>query len=296
MKTLNSTTNLLILSLIIILGFFLLNNISHMGFLNIGHNHDESNIMGMMMHEHNEHNGEEFTNHEIYSSSVVNKIKNKENIILLDVRTPEEYKEIHLENSFLLPVGDMSQATLTDIGLGEDAKDKEIIIYCRSGGRSKQAYDIMNSLGYTNIKSVAGGMINWQEGNYPFTEIGEYVPKEIFIKTNKDFASISFDKIIHSFGNILQSAGIVDTVFVITNTGEGLLTIGELSTSCGCTTAEISKKNIKSGNSATLTVYFNPDFHDEPLGEITRTVFIPTNDPAQLEAEVEIIINILEGE
>ena len=95
---------------------------------------------------------------EIHPNAVTEKIKNNKDIILLDVRTPEEYKEKRLMGSILLPIQELSQRTLANIGLGIGSKNKEIIIYCRSGVRSKTAYDIMNTLGYTNIKSVAGGI------------------------------------------------------------------------------------------------------------------------------------------
>lgn len=236
-------------------------------------------------------------NYEIYPADVVKKIENEEDFILLDVRTPEEYEEIHLENALLLPVGQMSQATLADVGLGEHAKDKEIIIYCRSGARSQQAYELMSSLGYTNIKSIAGGMVHWQEDSYPFTEMGEYSASQaVDTGSNNTGAKISFDRTIHDFGEMPQSAGILDTTFTVTNIGKEVLTIGELSTSCGCTTAEISETSIQPGGSATLTVYFDPDFHNEPSDKLTRTVFIPTNDPATPEAEVKITVDILEGE
>jgi len=235
--------------------------------------------------------------YEISPANVVAKIQNNEDIVLLDVRTLEEYAEVHLENALLLPVGELSGQTLADIGLGESAKDKEIIIYCRSGGRSKQAYDIMDSLGYTNIKSVAGGMVHWQEDNYPFTETGEYdgsvsSPVEI----NESGAQIAFDRTTHNFGDVPQSQGILETTFEIRNDGQSVLEIGELSTSCGCTTVEISNQSIQPNGTATLTVYFDPDFHAEPADELTRTVFIPTNDPSQPEAEVKIMVDILEGE
>lgn len=105
---------------------------------------------------------------EINPSEVVEKINNNENIILLDVRTPEEYSEVHIESSILLPVQELSADTLDKVGLGENSRNKEIIIYCGSGVRSAQAYEIMNSLGYTNIKSVAGGVGRWQEENLPY--------------------------------------------------------------------------------------------------------------------------------
>ncbi len=114
-------------------------------------------------HEGSEHHDDDsVASYEIYPGDVVTKIKDNEDIILLDVRTLEEYETIHLENALLLPVQELSQQTLNEIGLGEDVKNKEIILYCRSGNRSKTAYNIMESLGYTNIKSVSGGMIHWE--------------------------------------------------------------------------------------------------------------------------------------
>lgn len=292
MENTNSLTTILVIILFIVLGFFLFNNVFHVGF-HVGHYHDEEKYGRAM----NNHNDGPVASYEIYPSDVADKISRGEDIILLDVRTPEEYDEIHLENALLLAVGELSAKTLEGIGLGENAKDKEIIIYCRSGARSKQAYDVMNSLGYTNIKSVAGGMVHWQEDNYPYTETGKYdgsISKDI--EVNEPGARITFDRSVHDFGDVPQSRGILETTFEVRNEGKSTLEIGELSTSCGCTTAEISNKNIRPNDTATLTVYFDPNFHEEPAGKLTRTVFIPTNDLKKPEAEVKIMVDILEGE
>jgi len=297
MNNSNSLRTLLIVILVIILGFFFVNNVMHVGF-HVGHSHDEHKD-GDMMDDHEDDGGhaDDVKAHEISPGVVVDKINENKGVVLLDVRTPEEYAEIHLENSLLLPVGELSANTLAGIGLGEDAKDKEIIIYCRSGARSKQAYDIMDSLGYTNIKSVAGGMVHWQEDNYPFTETGEYDGSvSSSVEVSGTGAQIAFDRTTHNFGDVPQSQGILETTFEVRNIGKSVLEIGELSTSCGCTTAEISNKSIEPNGSTTLTVYFDPDFHSEPADELTRTVFIPTNDQSQPEAEVKITVDILEGE
>lgn len=242
----------------------------------------------------NKHEDEPIESYEIHPSDVVEKLRNNEDIILLDVRTPREFAEIHLKNALLLPVEELSQESL--LGIGLDIKDREIIIYCRSGARSKVAYDIMNSLGYTNIKSVAGGMIHWQEDNYPFTEVGEY--NEDLNKSTKENistgAQISFNKSLHDFGDIPKSGGKVKTIFEVKNTGSEILIIGKLSTSCGCTTATISENNILPNKSAELSVIFDPNFHPEPQEKITRTVFIPSNDPLNREAEIRIMVDILE--
>lgn len=242
-----------------------------------------------------EHDDDIVAAHEIYPGIVEEKIKDGEDIILLDVRTPEEYADVHLENALLLPVQELSQQSLTDIGLGADMKDKEIIIYCRSGSRSKTAYNIMESLGYTNIKSVAGGMIHWEEDSYGFTEVGEYKGEIKESESEEGGPKISFNKTKHDFGVIPQYGGVVETDFDVENTGTETLIIGDITTSCSCTTASISSNEIEPGEKAVLTVYFDPDFHEEPVDVFKRTVFIPTNDSTTPEGEVSITVDIEEG-
>ncbi len=72
-----------------------------------------------------------------------------------------------------MPLQELSNKSLDAIGIGENTKEREIVTYCRSGGRSKEAQKIMEQLGYKNIKNIAGGIINWQEKNYPFIKEGK---------------------------------------------------------------------------------------------------------------------------
>ncbi len=102
----------------------------------------------------------------ITSREVVEKLKLEIDIILLDVRTPQEYEQVRIKNALLLPVQLLSQETLEDIGLGENAKHKEIIVYCQSGGRSLTAYSFMQRLGYTNIKNLTGGIVRWSNREF----------------------------------------------------------------------------------------------------------------------------------
>lgn len=247
-----------------------------------------------------EHN-DDLSSYEISPGDVVKKIRSNDNVILLDVRTLEEYAEVHLENALLLPVQELSQESLNSIGLGEDMKDKEIVLYCRSGARSKTAYDIMTSLGYTNIKSVAGGMIHWEEDKYPHTESGAYTGPAMMSDQSgtmmaTDGPKMKIDRTLHDFGEIPQYGGTVETTFTITNQGQDDLEIGTLTTSCSCTSATIVDTLIEPGEQTTLTVVFDPDLHEEPLDVFKRTVFIPTNDPSVPEAEVAVQVDILEGE
>ena len=76
--------------------------------------------------------------------------------IILDVRTQEEYDEGHIPGAILIPdyeIMTKAEQILTD-------KDQLILVYCRSGRRSKIAAEALLELGYTNIKEF-GGIIDW---------------------------------------------------------------------------------------------------------------------------------------
>ncbi|MBQ2882798.1 MAG: rhodanese-like domain-containing protein [Alphaproteobacteria bacterium] len=80
----------------------------------------------------------------------------EENYIILDVRTTEEFAEKHIPNAVNIPnetIGSEELAELPD-------KNQLILVYCRSGNRSKQASEKLAALGYTNIYEF-GGINNW---------------------------------------------------------------------------------------------------------------------------------------
>lgn len=79
--------------------------------------------------------------------------------VLLDVRTQEEYDSGHIEGAILIPdyeIGAKAESVLTD-------KDDLILVYCRSGRRSKNAASELAALGYTNVKEF-GGITGWKYG------------------------------------------------------------------------------------------------------------------------------------
>jgi rhodanese-related sulfurtransferase len=83
----------------------------------------------------------------------------EKNIVILDVRTEDEYNEGHIDKSVLIPLDDLKdrvQEMLKD-------KDQKILIYCRSGNRSNQAGKILEELGYTNLYDF-GGINSWEYG------------------------------------------------------------------------------------------------------------------------------------
>ena len=76
--------------------------------------------------------------------------------IILDVRAQDEFDEMHIPGAILIPhdeITEKAEDLLTD-------KDQLILVYCRSGRRSKLAAEALVELGYTNIKEF-GGIIDW---------------------------------------------------------------------------------------------------------------------------------------
>ena len=80
----------------------------------------------------------------------------EENYIILDVRTIEEFAEKHIPNAINIPNETIGSEELTEL----PDKNQLILVYCRSGNRSKQASEKLSALGYTNIYEF-GGINNW---------------------------------------------------------------------------------------------------------------------------------------
>ena len=76
--------------------------------------------------------------------------------ILLDTRTQEEYDQSHIPGALLIPHTEIAQRAEEEL----PDKDQVILVYCRSGNRSKQASEVLAELGYTNVKEF-GGINTW---------------------------------------------------------------------------------------------------------------------------------------
>lgn len=76
--------------------------------------------------------------------------------IIIDARTQEEFDEGHIEGAILIPEYEISQRAEKEL----PDKDRLILVYCRSGRRSKIASQALVDLGYTNVKEF-GGIIDW---------------------------------------------------------------------------------------------------------------------------------------
>ena len=80
----------------------------------------------------------------------------EENYIILDVRELDEYEEKHIPGALLLPVGQIEELA----GEKLPNRDQLILVYCRSGNRSKTASEALEKLGYTRIREF-GGIKDW---------------------------------------------------------------------------------------------------------------------------------------
>lgn len=86
-----------------------------------------------------------------------------EDLVILDVRTPEEFAEGHLEGATMIDFyRDDFAAQLEQLD-----PDVPYLLYCRSGNRSGQAADIMRELGFSDVSDVDGGILAWNDLDLP---------------------------------------------------------------------------------------------------------------------------------
>ena len=101
-------------------------------------------------------NGKVSTYEQITAEQAKTIMDTEKDYIIIDARTEEEFAEGHIENAILIPeyeIKDRAEKELPD-------KEQLILVYCRSGRRSKIASEELVKLGYTNVKEF-GGIIDW---------------------------------------------------------------------------------------------------------------------------------------
>lgn len=80
----------------------------------------------------------------------------QQDYIIIDARTEEEFAEVHIEDAIMIPEYEIKDRAENEL----PNKDELILVYCRSGRRSKIASEELVKLGYTNVKEF-GGIIDW---------------------------------------------------------------------------------------------------------------------------------------
>ena len=101
-------------------------------------------------------NEQENSYRQISMDEAVTMMEEESGYIILDVRTPEEFRERHIPNAINIPNETIGSEDIQEL----PDKDQLILVYCRSGNRSKQASGKLAELGYTNIVEI-GGINDW---------------------------------------------------------------------------------------------------------------------------------------
>ena len=104
-------------------------------------------------------------------------ITTKENIQILDVRTPGEFFSGHIKNALQADWNDMKEFELR---LAFIDKNKPVYVYCLAGGRSAAAADKMRKMGFANVYELTGGTNAWRAANKPLE--GKTTEKQMTIE------------------------------------------------------------------------------------------------------------------
>lgn len=100
-----------------------------------------------------------------------------EKLLIVDVREPYEYEVMHIENSINVPRGILETACEYDfeetIPELVEARDKPVVVVCRSGNRSLFVADIMQQMGYQEVYSMKTGLRGWNEAEQPLKDKSE---------------------------------------------------------------------------------------------------------------------------
>ncbi|MCO6449938.1 MAG: rhodanese-like domain-containing protein [Caldilineales bacterium] len=90
----------------------------------------------------------------------VNALLDNPDVVLIDVREPDEYAAGHIPGATLIPLGSIPSR------MSEIPADKTVIAVCRSGNRSGQATQFLRDQGFDNVHNMDGGMIAWEQAGY----------------------------------------------------------------------------------------------------------------------------------
>lgn len=91
--------------------------------------------------------------------------------LIVDVREPNEYMQVRARGAVLLPLGRLN-GRVKDL-----PRDRELLLMCRTGGRSQNATQFLQAQGFDNVTNVSGGIVAWHAAGLPTTS-GEPEPGE----------------------------------------------------------------------------------------------------------------------
>lgn len=88
-------------------------------------------------------------------------LQKQPDVLLIDVREPDEYNAGHIPGVTLIPMGEVPDR------LSEIPQDKTVVVTCRSGNRSGQITDFLREQGYENVHNMQGGIVAWEQAGLP---------------------------------------------------------------------------------------------------------------------------------
>lgn len=116
---------------------------------------------------------------EVDAAQLKAKIDSNEDMLLVDVRESSEHEQGHIRGAVLIPRGIMEAAA--DPGYPKHAPDlvaarnRQVVLYCATGGRSAMAAAVLQLMGFTNVVSLAGGYGGWEQAGMPVVKEARYV-------------------------------------------------------------------------------------------------------------------------
>jgi rhodanese-related sulfurtransferase len=140
---------------------------------------------------------------------LVSKNMEGDDLVIIDVSTPQEYKDLHLEGA--INVNLLSKFFKTRLDVMD--KSRTYLVYCKVGGRSKIAKKLMQRFGFRTVYNIVGGTLLWEEEGLPFASGTKGVNKFSFCPF---FISIiTFKKIKkvlqHLISRIVQHKGVANS-------------------------------------------------------------------------------------
>jgi len=104
---------------------------------------------------------------ELFPWDLEEETSNNSDLMLLDIREPYEYEAMHIQGALNVPRGILEtscefdyEETVPELA---SARERDIVVICRSGKRSALAADIMQQMGYKKVKSLKTGMRGWSD-------------------------------------------------------------------------------------------------------------------------------------
>lgn len=101
---------------------------------------------------------------QITPSELKKKMSRDKELVVLDVRSPQEYATGHIKGTRLLPLANLSQR------INEVPQSATVVCVCRSGARSMVASELLVKAGYKNVINMSGGMMAWAMAKLPMVK------------------------------------------------------------------------------------------------------------------------------